>query len=63
MKLYQVNYDGVWLGGKALVFAETPEEAIAKVEADPRTTNFNPDFITIKETEMKDVVYNDNGDY
>ncbi len=28
MKIFKVNYSGLWLGGTAIVIAETAEEAI-----------------------------------
>ena len=59
-KIYEVTYDGLWLGGVALVKAFDKEDAIAKVEADPRTI----DFTKVHATEIKgDLLYNNNGNY
>lgn len=60
-RLYKVTYDGLWLGGTAIVVATSPEDAIAQVAADSGTTNFKD-----AEAELlpkNGVVYNDNGNY
>lgn len=60
-RLYKVTYDGLWLGGTALVFATSPEDAIAQVAADAGTANFKD--ATAEVLPKSGVVYNDNGDY
>ncbi len=60
-QLYKVTYDGLWLGGVALVYATSSDEAIAQVAGDSKTIMFkNPKAELLPET---GVVYNDNGDY
>lgn len=60
-KLYRVDYDGLWLGGTALVFAGSEQEAINLVESDDFTVDFKD--VEVKELPLEGVVYNDNGDY
>jgi hypothetical protein len=64
MKAFLITYDGVWLGGKAVVLAETKEEAIELVKNDEQTVEFN-DVQVEQELDIKFpcVFYNDNGDY
>jgi hypothetical protein len=61
MKLFKVEYSGLWLGGVAIVFACNAEQAEDRVRRDKGTTN----FITVQTEELTQsgVVYNDNGDY
>lgn len=61
MKNYTVRYGGSWLGGVSIVFAESEEEAIKKVEAHPMTINFTD--VEVEENDMGGVVYNNNGEY
>lgn len=60
MKMYKVEYCGLWLGGKAIVQANSPEEALALVEFDDRTMGFGFDATVVEVTGP--VFYNDNGD-
>lgn len=60
MKYYEVTYDGLWLGGSAVVIAESTEDALRLVEDDYRTINFKNATVT----EISGpVLYNDSGDY
>lgn len=61
MKLYEVTYSGLWLGGVAIVFAETPEDAVKLVGEHQWTINFTN--VSADELDQDGVVYNDNGDY
>lgn len=61
MKLFDIRYKGLWLGGKALVFAENEEEALNLLRADPDTVMF--ENVTIEEIKAEGVIHNDNGDY
>lgn len=61
MKLFKVNYSGLWLGGKALVLAEDEEQAISLVREDSHTVEFKN--IVVEEIQAEGVIYNDNGDY
>lgn len=60
MKIYRVEYRGLWLGGKAIVQANSPEEALALVEFDDRTFGFDSNATATEITGP--VFYNDNGD-
>jgi hypothetical protein len=60
-KLFFVKYDGWWLGGRALVFADNAEQAIQLVKEDKDTYSFKD--VSVEEIEADGVVYNDNGDY
>lgn len=59
-RMYEVVYDGLWLGGVAVVKAFDPEEARAIVESHPKTVEFK--HVRVREIEGP-VFYNDNGDY
>ncbi len=61
MKLFKINYNGLWLGGKALVLAEDEEQAISLVREDSSTVEFKN--IVVEEIQAEGVIYNDNGDY
>lgn len=75
MKAFLVTYEGLWLGGNAVVFAESAEAALALVEAHPATRLFRPGRDpgmkavvrepSISELDMSvpNVAYNDTGDY
>lgn len=61
-KFYKVRYSGMWLGGKAIVSADSAEQAIEMVRNDPNTANFSE--VTAVELPVSDgVLYNDNGDH
>lgn len=40
LKLFQIDYRGSYLGGTAIVLANSPEEALALVERHPYTEGF-----------------------
>jgi hypothetical protein len=62
LKTYIVNYSGLWLGGTAIVRAESEQEAIEEVRSHRFTTNFT--HVDCQEIKIKrGVIYNDNGDY
>lgn len=61
MNLYLVRYNGLWIGGKAFVWADSIVEAIEKVKNHQGTTNFDTPIVS--QCEMTGVIYNDNGDY
>lgn len=65
MKAFIVRYSGLWLGGKAVVLAESEIEAIELVGLHRSTINFlEPDRKPqVEEVPAKGVIYNDNGDY
>lgn len=69
MKAYEFGFEGRWLGGHAVVLAETEEEArdmilpeVQKIFIQPVA----PEDITLKsfhELSSSRVIYFDNGDY
>ena len=69
MKIYQVTYGGMWLGGVAIVMAPNEEKAEHETRVDFSTQNFDDVCVT----ELEDlgpqkhlrtkVLYNDCGDY
>ena len=59
-KIYEVCYSGLWLGGHAIVCAESAEEAKLLIENDPSTVEFKN--VVVNEIEGP-IYYNDNGDY
>lgn len=61
MKLFRVDYDGLWLGGTAFVFALNEEEAKEKVKNDIHTAGF--EGVRVTEIKQEGVVFNCNGDY
>ena len=63
--VYKVEYDGSWLGGKAVVTARTRGEAIELVRGHEDTVGFTGVKVEIIEIDLKTpkVLYNDNGDY
>lgn len=65
MNAYLVTYNGLWLGGTAVVLAENPDHAKALVATDPKTVSFNrvkAELIT-SDLSVPVVLLNDNGDY
>lgn len=58
---YRVGYEGMWLGGEAIVLASSAEEAIELVRKDNKTCLFN--HVTVEELPLSGVILNDNGDY
>lgn len=61
MKPYLVRYKGLWMGGKAIVFANNESEAVEKVRGDSATIDFTN--IQCEELPCDGVIYNDNGNY
>lgn len=61
MKIFKVNYSGLWLGGIAIVVAETAEEAVELARNHRSSIEF--ENVTVEELPSSGVVYNDNGDY
>lgn len=65
MKAYLVTYDGLWLGGSAVVLAENEDHAKSLVATDPKTVSFKrvkAELITA-DLSAPAVLRNDNGDY
>lgn len=64
MKQWLVTYDGLWLGGKAVVVAASQQEAEELVRNHKSTVKFNNVFTAeLGELSESCVLYNDNGDY
>lgn len=65
MNIYQVTYNGSYLGGVAFVQAEDESDAISRVMLDTRTVNFNNIEVTKMDFQGKHgaVFYNNTGDY
>lgn len=65
MKIYAVYYEGLWLGGCAIVIAASEYEAMKLVANDSKTVN--PQSMTVKlatsDLTKPAVIYNDNGNY
>lgn len=65
MKLWLISYDGVYLGGSAVVWAHTADEAIETLRKDPRA--FGAEKAEAKELKLLDdtptIIYHDDGDY
>lgn len=61
MKIFKVSYRGLWLGGTAIIVAETAEEAIEQARNHRSSIEF--ENVTVEELPSSGVVYNDNGDY
>lgn len=61
MKLFVVTYSGLWLGGKAIVFAENEKDALDQVRNDSTTVEFKN--VTVQEIRAEGIIHNDNGDY
>ncbi len=63
MPFYLVKYDGSYLGGAAVVAAESMGEAIGLVRDDRLTVCFEEVTVTEIPVVGSCVLYNDNGDY
>jgi hypothetical protein len=63
LKAYKVLYDGLCLGGVAIVLAYTEQEAIGLVSKDSKTCDFENVRVAELIHEPGAVLYNDNGDY
>lgn len=60
-KNYMVTYEGLWLGGCAVVRAKSKKDAIEMVRNDNLTVDFND--VEVEVLDDSGVLYNDNGDY
>jgi len=65
MNVYLVIYEGMRIGGKAIVVAKNPEDAYKLVMNDSHTVRFNHVEIKLLHSDIDKavVLYNDNGDY
>lgn len=65
MKLYKVSYEGKWMGGVAIVLAESEYEAMKLVANDPDTVNPQNMTVELVTTYLNKsrVIYNDAGEY
>lgn len=62
LKIWRVNYKGLWLGGVAIVAAKSAVDAIELVRADAATVNFK-EYGAVLIPLDSGCLYNDNGDY
>lgn len=64
-QIYEVRYEGVYLGGAAIVLADSETEAIGLVATHANTQSFfNPTTkLVTADFDNAAVLYNDNGDY
>jgi hypothetical protein len=65
MKIYKVTYDGLWMGGVAIVLAQDAKEAIELARHDRTSVHFK-DIATeliVDDLTEATVIYNDNGNY
>lgn len=60
-RLYEVTYPGSWLGGIAIVFANSVDDAISQVQPVSNCSNFEK-FVA-KLLPESGIVYIDNGEY
>ncbi|URC22461.1 hypothetical protein KAMAJI_00330 [Serratia phage vB_SmaM-Kamaji] len=58
---YAVRYDGLWLGGKAIVLAQNEGEAERMVAEHQNTVSFKD--VEVYPLDTEGVLHNDNGDY
>lgn len=58
---FEVSYEGLWIGGTAVVMARNAEEAVELVRNHENTCMFN--HVTVKALPCAGVIHNDNGDY
>ncbi len=77
MRAFLITYEGLWLGGKSVVIAESAEQAVALVEKHEATCCFAvgkqdghlkpaanaPTCTELSDLASASVLYNDNGDY
>jgi hypothetical protein len=63
-RVYEVTYNGSWLGGKAIVIAHNAHEARRMVNLHEDTVNFRDVQVRcLCHVVEQGVVYHDNGDY
>lgn len=63
MSVFEVQYKGLWMGGCAIVIAETEQEAIRLVREHESTVDFTGVSCTPLGPVRQMVAYNRNGDY
>lgn len=65
MRVYVVSYRGLWMGGQAVVLADSPEQATEMVRTHPDTVGFEDVKVqsSTPDLRMPHVIVNDNGDY
>lgn len=63
MDYFKVSFDGSWLGGVAIVKADSPEHAIALVKENPMATNFEGVEVEAIYQPGAGVLYIDDGEY
>ena len=64
MNLYIIEYKGLWMGGVAVVLANSARQAIELVREDPASVNFTEvEVVGLASINHPKVVYNNNGDY
>ncbi len=63
MNFYEVTYEGSYLGGIAIVAADSEEEAIELVRTHKETSGFQKVAVEYIPVPGPCVLYNDNGDY
>ena len=63
MKYWKICFSGLWLGGKAVVVAETSDEAIEELKKHSQWQN-EWKILTVHEIDSEQrVLYFDNGNY
>ena len=65
MNAYEVTYKGLWMGGSAIVIADSGERAIELVRADASTVCFEDVQARLITGNLvaPSVLHNDNGNY
>ena len=65
MNLYRVTYRGLWMGGEAIVLAETAQRAIELASLHKDSVNFDKPWAEQIDHPLasEGVINNDNGNY
>lgn len=65
MKLYRVTYEGLWMGGEAIVLADNAARALELAKQHEDSVNFEKPWVEQIYHQLTDegVVSNDNGNY
>lgn len=64
MNIYEVSYEGFWMGGVAIVLADSEEEALILCEEQEGKKIFDFKHAKIRLlNSKKGVIYVDNGEY
>jgi hypothetical protein len=66
MNVYEITFDGMWLGGKSIVIAESEARALAMVKFDLTERKISTNGIQVVRSAPHDkeqIVYLDSGDY